>query len=222
MSRPVKGLMIKDLRLIFSQMKLFLIIIVVWVIFMTVSLEGAFSVGYVALMFSFITLGTFSYDEAEKGMSYLFTLPIARKDYIKAKYLLGMIITIVPALIVMLFSCILYIMTDAEGEFLNYLFSSLITIPAVIFLLVLEIPLYIKFGQEKRRLVTMISVGIMATCFGMFASLYEMAGGNNMELIDGILGMDIWLLLVLIILAVIVFTAISYKISCSFLEKKQF
>lgn len=222
MSRPVKGLMIKDLRLIFSQMKLFLIIIVVWVIFMTVSLEGAFSVGYVALMFSFITLGTFSYDEAEKGMSYLFTLPIARKDYIKAKYLLGMIITIVPALIVMLFTCILYIMTDAEGEFLNYLFSSLITIPAAIFLLVLEIPLYIKFGQEKRRLVTMLSVGIMATCFGMFASLYEMAGGNNMELIHGILGMDIWMLLVLIILAVIAFTAISYKISCSFLEKKQF
>lgn len=222
MSRPVKGLMIKDLRLIFSQMKLFLIIIVVWAIFMTVSLEGEFSVGYVALMFSFVTLGTFSYDEAEKGMSYLFTLPIARKDYIKAKYLLGMMITIVPALIVMLFTCILYIITDAEGEFLNYLFSSLITIPAAIFLLVLEIPLYIKFGQEKRRLVTMISVGIMATCFGMFASLYEMAGGNNMEIIDGILGMDIWLLLVLIILAVIVFTAISYKISCSFLEKKQF
>ena len=216
MSRPVKGLMIKDLRLIFSQMKLFLIIIVVWAIFMTVSLEGEFSVGYVALMFSFVTLGTFSYDEAEKGMSYLFTLPIARKDYIKAKYLLGMMITIVPALIVMLFTCILYIITDAEGEFLNYLFSSLITIPAAIFLLVLEIPLYIKFGQEKRRLVTMISVGIMATCFGMFASLYEMAGGNNMEIIDGILGMDIWLLLVLIILAVIVFTAISYKISCSF------
>ena len=206
MSRPVKGLMIKDLRLIFSQMKLFLIIIVVWAIFMTVSLEGEFSVGYVALMFSFVTLGTFSYDEAEKGMSYLFTLPIARKDYIKAKYLLGMMITIVPALIVMLFTCILYIITDAEGEFLNYLFSSLITIPAAIFLLVLEIPLYIKFGQEKRRL----------------ASLYEMAGGNNMEIIDGILGMDIWLLLVLIILAVIVFTAISYKISCSFLEKKQF
>lgn len=222
MSRPVKGLMIKDLRLIFSQMKLFLIIIVVWAIFMTISLEGEFSVGYVALMFSFVTLGTFSYDEAEKGMSYLFTLPIARKDYIKAKYLLGMMITIVPALIVMLFSCILYIMTDAEGEFLNYLFFSIITIPAAIFLLVLEIPLYIKFGQEKRRLVTMLSVGIIGTCVGMFASLYEMAGGNNMEIIDGILGMDIWLLLVLIILAVIIFTAISYKISCSFLEKKQF
>ena len=53
MSRPVKGLMIKDLRLIFSQMKLFLIIIVVWAIFMTVSLKGALSVGYIALMFFF-------------------------------------------------------------------------------------------------------------------------------------------------------------------------
>ncbi len=85
MSRPVKGLMIKDLRLIFSQMKLFLIIIVVWAIFMTVSLKGALSVGYIALMFSFITLSTFNYDEAEKGMSYLFTLPIGKERLYKGE-----------------------------------------------------------------------------------------------------------------------------------------
>lgn len=176
MSRPVKGLMIKDLRLIFSQMKLFLIIIVVWAIFMTVSLKGALSVGYIALMFSFITLSTFNYDEAEKGMSYLFTLPIGRKDYIKEKYLLGLMIIVVPALIATLLTCILCVMTNAEREFLDYLFSSIITIPAAIVLLVLEIPLYIKFGQEKRRIVTMISIGIMAVCFGMFRSLYEIAG----------------------------------------------
>ena len=192
MSRPVKGLMIKDLRLIFSQMKLFLIIIVVWAIFMTVSLKGALSVGYIALMFSFITLSTFNYDEAEKGMSYLFTLPIGRKDYIKEKYLLGLMIIVVPALIATLLTCILCVMTNAEREFLDYLFSSILTIPAAIVLLVLEIPLYIKFGQEKRRIVTMISIGIMAVCFGMFRSLYEIAGKNNVESIHGIFNMNAW------------------------------
>lgn len=222
MSRPVKGLMIKDLRLIFSQMKLFLIIIVVWAIFMTVSLKGALSVGYIALMFSFITLSTFNYDEAEKGMSYLFTLPIGRKDYIKEKYLLGLMIIVVPALIATLLTCILCVMTNAEREFLDYLFSSILTIPAAIVLLVLEIPLYIKFGQEKRRIVTMISIGIMAVCFGMFRSLYEIAGKNNVESIHGIFNMNAWSLILLLMLTVIVLTIISYKISCFFMERKEF
>ena len=39
MSRPIKGLMIKDLRLVFSQMKLFFVIMAVWGIFMAVNIE---------------------------------------------------------------------------------------------------------------------------------------------------------------------------------------
>lgn len=39
MSRPIKGLIIKDLRLILSQMKLFMIVIIVWALFMTVNLN---------------------------------------------------------------------------------------------------------------------------------------------------------------------------------------
>lgn len=222
MSRPVKGLMIKDLRLIFSQMKLFLIVIAVWAVFMTVSLKEAFFVGYIALMFSFITLSTFNYDETDKGMCYLFTLPIKRKDYIKEKYLLGVMITIVPALTAVLFTCIPMIFINAKQELLDCIFSSIITIPAAIVLLALEIPLYIKFGQDKRRVVTMISIGIMAACFGIFGSFYEMAGGNNVEITHSILGINIWLLAFLIILAAFGFTVLSYKISCFFMEKKQF
>ncbi|MCX4298830.1 MAG: ABC-2 transporter permease [Lachnospiraceae bacterium] len=222
MSRPIKGLIIKDLRLILSQMKLFMIVIIVWAFFMTVNLKGTFLIGYIAIMFSFITLGTFNYDEIEKGMSYLLTLPVQRKDYIKEKYLLGMMITIIPTLIVIVFTCVFYIVKNAEKGLLTYLFSSIIAILSAIVLMVLEIPLYIKFGQEKRRLVTILSIAIMGACIGMLASLYETAGGNNAELIHNILDMNIGLLLLLIILAVIVLTIISYKISCLFLEKKQF
>lgn len=219
MSRPVKGLIIKDLRLIFSQMKIFLLIIVLWAIFMTINLKEAFFVGYIALMLSFITLGTFNYDEAEKGMSYLFTLPIRRKDYIKEKYLLGLVITIIPALIITLLTCIPYIAANAERELWDALFSSLITIPAAIVLLVLEIPLYIKFGQEKRRIVTVISIGVMAACFGMFGSLSEMADGNN---IAYFYNTNAGLLVLVLILFVAILTMISYKMSCLFMERKQF
>lgn len=222
MSRPVKGLIIKDLRLIFSQMKFFLIIIAVWGIFMIISLKEAFFVVYIALMCSFITLSTFNYDETDKGMCYLFTLPIKRKDYIKEKYLLGVIITVVPALIAVLFTCIPIIFTNAKQELLDCIFSFIITIPTAIALLALEIPLYVKFGQEKRRIVTVISVCIMSACLGMFGSLYEMAGGNNVEITHSILGTNIWLLAFLIILAVFIVTVFSYKISCFFMEKKQF
>lgn len=219
MSRPVKGLIIKDLRLIFSQMKFFLLIIVVWAIFMIINLKEAFFAGYIALMLSFITLSTFNYDEAEKGMSYLFTLPIRRKDYIKEKYLLGLIIIIIPALIITLLTCIPYIAANAEREFWDVLFFSLITIPAAIVLLVLEIPLYIKFGQEKRRIVTVISIGVMAACFGMFGSLFEMADRDN---IVYFYNTNAGLFILLLILFVTILTMISYKMSCIFMERKQF
>ena len=74
MSRPIKGLMIKDLRLVFSQMKLFFVIMAVWGIFMAVNIEQFYFVpAYTAVFCTFISLSTYSYDEFENGTAYLHT-----------------------------------------------------------------------------------------------------------------------------------------------------
>lgn len=222
MSRPIKGLIIKDLKLIMSQMRLFIAIIIVWGVIMMTSIGGAFFVGYIALMFSFITLGTFTYDETEKGLAYIFTLPIMRKDYLREKYLLGFIISTLPSLVVSLISYIPFLVAGTNIPFLDYFLSSIITIPVVLFLLALQIPLYIKFGQEKRRIVTIISVGMISACLGALGSLYEMAGGDRMEIISSIRGLNIWWMTLLIVLVTIILIMVSYKISCFILERKQF
>ena len=97
MNRAIKGLMIKDFKLMRSQMKFFLIIMILWGVFMTTQLNMVnFFVGYVAILCSFMTISTFNYDEFENGSAYLLTLPISRRDYIFGKYLFGLLITTIP------------------------------------------------------------------------------------------------------------------------------
>ena len=100
MSKSVKGLVLKDVKLIISQMKLLLVVMVIWAIFMAGSMRMTFFVGYVAILCSFLTLSTVNFDEAENGFAYLFTLPISRKDYVFEKYLFGFLLTTVPYVVI--------------------------------------------------------------------------------------------------------------------------
>lgn len=62
MSKSVKGLVLKDVKLIISQMKLLLVVMVIWAIFMAGSMRMTFFVGYVAILCSFLTLSTVNFD----------------------------------------------------------------------------------------------------------------------------------------------------------------
>ena len=77
MSKSVKGLVIKDIKLIMSQMRLLFVLMVILAIFMAGSMKMTFFVGYVAILSSFLALSTINYDEMENGFAYLFTMPIS-------------------------------------------------------------------------------------------------------------------------------------------------
>ena len=38
-----------------------------------------------------VVLGTLSYDEFDRGYSFLFTLPVSKRGYVKEKYVLGLL-----------------------------------------------------------------------------------------------------------------------------------
>ena len=158
MSRPIKGLMIKDLRLVFSQMKLFFVIMAVWGIFMAVNIEQFYFVpAYTAVFCTFISLSTYSYDEFENGTAYLFTLPIRRRDYVRAKYLLGILFMMVPTIVITFAACVAGMVTKGEAAVWEYFAATVTSIGIALVLLAVENPLYIRFqaGQfwhYRRRL----------------------------------------------------------------------
>ena len=81
----MKGLLIKDFRLLKGQVY-FLLIVTGCVIVFMINGSEAFGVAYVCSMVALLSLTTVSYDEYENGCAFLFTLPITKKDYVKEKY----------------------------------------------------------------------------------------------------------------------------------------
>jgi len=74
----MKGLLIKDFRLLKGQVY-FLLIVTGCVIVFMINGSEAFGVAYVCSMVALLSLTTVSYDEYENGCAFLFTLPITKK-----------------------------------------------------------------------------------------------------------------------------------------------
>lgn len=222
MSRPVKGLLIKDLRLVFSQMKLFFAIMAVWGVFMAVNIEQFYFVpAYTAVFCSFISLSTYSYDEFENGMAYIFTLPVQRRDYVRAKYLLGILFMMVPTIVITFAACVAGMVTKGEAAVWEYFAATVTSIGIALVLIAVENPLYIQFGQEKSKIFKLVSFGIIGGGLGVIGSLAG-ESADGMSVISSISGLDSWMLMLLMAAVIAVLVSVSYRISCAIMEKKQY
>ena len=205
-----------------SQMRFFFIVMIVWGIIMASGFSGSFLVSYTAMLCSFLTLSTFNYDESENGTAYLITLPILRKDYISEKYLFGFLISTIPTILV---SMILWIVHSVQGRADRpgaYLLIVGLSLPMAYLLLVLEIPLVVRFGQERSRVISLLLIGCMSAGYGIINYLNELAGTDSTEAVSSIAGLGTGVLVLLVVAAVLVLMWVSYKISCRFMEKKEF
>lgn len=222
MERSVKGLIIKDFQLMKSQMKFFFLLMIVCGILTASSLNMVYFVGYIAILCSYLVVGTFGYDAFENGYAYLFTLPISRKDYVLEKFVFGVLLTTIPFLVTSAVSWVAFVVRGSEMRFGEYCLSVAISLPLAFLMLALEIPLQIKFGQEKSRIVSILLIGGMSTAMALVSSLNEIAGVDMAEVLGGIAGLGIGGSILMVAVGVVVLLLFSYKISCWLMEKKEF
>ena len=77
----MKGLFVKDLKLMMLQ-KNFLLLILASVIGMMIFIDDViFPLGFLSFIVSLFTVSTISYDDFDNGNAFLFTLPITRNHY---------------------------------------------------------------------------------------------------------------------------------------------
>ncbi|MBR5794701.1 MAG: ABC-2 transporter permease [Erysipelotrichaceae bacterium] len=89
----MKGLLVKDLRLLLSQSRFYIILLIVLFVSGT-STQATFVSGYIAVVFPMFAVSTISYDEYDNGNAFLFTLPFSRKEYVLAKYIFGLLLCV--------------------------------------------------------------------------------------------------------------------------------
>lgn len=155
----MKGLFIKDLKLLKKRGIFILVLIAGYMVFYlgTVSMELA--VGFATLMISVFSLTTFTYDEYENGMPFLFTLPIRRIDYVREKYILGFLMATVTWIIAGT-ECFLFdsfIWTDHARDFWDKLAVCAVYLVAVYFIIALYIALKLRFVERSLIVITIVS-----------------------------------------------------------------
>ena len=90
----MKGLLIKDFKLLLGQKRFFVIVLGMGVMLMFTGGNPSSAIGYIVMLMTIFTLNTLSYDEHENGMNFLMTLPISRKTCVQEKFVYAGILAV--------------------------------------------------------------------------------------------------------------------------------
>lgn len=218
----MKGLLIKDFKLLKGQKQFFTSVLIVMTVFLMTSTSLSFVISYITVMMGMLTLTTIGYDEHENGMGYLFTLPVSRKGYVREKYLFGIMTTLpvlaVVSAIAFLVSGIRHIDFSVE-EWGGAIMGSMLIVTMMLSLL---IPIELKFGAERSRIaMTLVFGGAFAVVY-IVAKASEFLGIDWKIWLDRLNGLDlpvVWGAFAVICGGAL---AISYLFSLRFLMRREF
>lgn len=152
------GLFIKDFRLM-KQNRQTILIFMVLALIMGLTQNSTFIMGYLPFCMAIFVTSLISYDEMDNGFQFLMTLPVSRNSYVNEKYFLCM----GSAVISWLMSVVLYFISKVlHGnaiDFLSDIQTLMAFLPVIIISLSVMIPVQLKFGVEKSRIVLICLAG---------------------------------------------------------------
>jgi len=218
----MKGLLIKDLKLIKTQ-KTFLIIVAGFCVALLASgKEMSVVLAYAAAVLSMVVVSTVSYDEYNNGMSFLFTFPVSRKKYVLEKYVFG-ILSVAAVLAagsgLMGVVSAVKLQSFQQQEWFLALLGAVLT---AVLILSLYLPVQLKFGAEKGKIVMFL---IIAAVVGLGYAVKEAALVFQVDL-SGIMEqvMNAGTAQVTAALAALsaLLMVISYMVSVAVMKRKQF
>lgn len=217
----MKGLLIKDVRLLKNQMSFMILVVVFAVVCSVLGKNIFFAMGYVSSFTAIWAVTSISYDDYDNGMAYLFTLPFERNTYVREKYVFGILLEVVAVLfcggIAFVTSAFRQVSYGAQ-EWLTVIgMSSVVSLLIV----ALTFPVQIKFGSEKSRIATFVVILAFLGCFYLAVRGMEWMG---IDLDAGMKGATASPIKAAIVLAILVVVAlgISYKVALRILEGKEF
>lgn len=215
------GLLEKDLRLTLSR-KQTLVIFIVAALVMGMTMDGTFLVGYLTMLSTITAVSTISYDEFDNGMAFLMTLPFTRKTYVREKYLFSLLSAAAAWCVGLALYGVGAAMRHSPIALGDELPMLLAILPVLYLSAAVMIPLQLKYGSEKSRIVLFILFGLAAVLFVGIKNGF----GSSLPSPDGLVKVlgDFSPSVVLLPLAAVCALAayISYLCSVRIMEKKEF
>ena len=217
----MKGLLIKDFKLMLMQKNFFIIIIVVACLISISSQDPTFMIGFITLILSLFTVSTISYDEFDNGYPFLLTLPFSRKTYVLEKYVYGLILG-TGAWIVSVMICSLMLIVQGNPVTSDMLIGAFVILPMFLVIESLMIPVHLRFGGEKGRYALIACVGVLVVIGFVVMKIVEIFHIDVLPLILAIDALGPVMFMMILLMIGFLVMLVSLKVSLSIMNKKEF
>ncbi|MBQ8834309.1 MAG: ABC-2 transporter permease [Oscillospiraceae bacterium] len=207
----MRGLLLKDLYMAWKYCKLYLLMVVGFLMIAAGGHSNSFFLIYPSIMSGLIPMSLLAYDEQHKWDQYSLTLPYTRVQLVSVKFLVGLALCFV---VVISSALVLAIRMLTANEFswniwivwVGSVLCSCLLGPS------LCLPFMFKLGAEKGRIFYSISLGLLcAICVLLTLNLPTGTGITDLAAV-----------IPLACLVSIAIFALSWWLSIRFYEKREF
>ena len=206
----MKGLLKKDLYMVWAYSKLVLIMVAVFLVVSFFSGDSLFLMLYPVVFCAILPVTLLSYDERFRWHIYCDALPIPRRTQVTEKYLLTLIFGAIVFFLLALAHGIRLLPAGRTDDFL-VLLSMMVLFALVSPALIL--PLMFKLGPEKGRLAYFLM-------FGLLLVVVILLTGRTVEDLPQVSG-GAGMLLGTLIFGILVFVG-SWRLAIHWYEKREF
>jgi hypothetical protein len=166
------GLLLKDVLNLKKYVKQISLSVVVFGIFAVQLKTPAYLIGMMSMMCSMLVITSMSYDESTKWDKYALTMPILKKDIVLSKYILLVSLVAVGTVFSGIISMIMSEIMQLQEPIVILLISGAV---ALVMLLIFSVlmPLLLKYGVEKARILIFAIVGLPVLAVTAFVKLVQ-------------------------------------------------
>lgn len=210
----MKGLLLKELYVSVKQFKSLLFIVIIFSFISLLSDNISFITIYPSLISGMLPINLLSFDEKDKWCMYSAALPITKAQYVSAKYITGLIFNI-SVLILNVTVQTIRMVWFASFSFDDFMFLCACNVALSFISQALILPLALKFGSEKGRIIYTIVIVFFAFAF-TFALAFFTFSSEFSFIFNGII------VSIIVMLITIALYAVSWWVSIKIYNKREF
>lgn len=155
----MRGLIEKDFLLLLKQKRLAVIYLFV-AIMLSFSMDPIFIVSYFSMIGALLVLTSISYDSNDNGYAFLMSLPVNAKSYVYEKYVFSILNLAFFWACSVLLQYVSFLIRKLPFQLTDTLLSDLTIFPLFLLVIALLLPINLKFGTDKGRIVLLVICGI--------------------------------------------------------------
>lgn len=217
----MKALFIQDFRYMLTQ-KSFLVTILIVGIALALGQNDnyIFVIGYLGFMGMITGLMSLTMDDQSHGLTFLFSLPIDRRTYVREKYLFVVFMGIVFSLFATALCLLFRVFADYKAPTDEILTTAVGTLAVMLLFICFMLPLQLKFGAERARLASFIAIGFFFVAVLIAGLVVNFA--DALPFIQAFLSLSPVALIGIAIAFLIVCLRISYSASLRVILRREF